>query len=1203
MSGKKNSVPMVNPPPMEAPEPIAREWRTSVDKSTGRFFVRDPITDEITPVEREEAEKLLLHQGYQPVDEDSAKEYHKAELYKQYGEENPLEAVTTGLTRGLTGGLEDLAMAPDDAKLRQAVVDEHPWLAGLSEVGSTLGTLALSGGASGLARLTPVGALAHGGELITKGVGKVVPLTSVARGVGTAAEGAVYSGIQAARDAHMYEEPLTVQQIGSQMLGGAIFSGVLGGGFGLLEKRGGSMGSRLAKGQEERIAAALKPGLDDHELVAILKAEGIDVTPSALKVFQAGLYNDKDITPELLALADDRGPVGEALRKRLANGGQDRAAAEARLADALQAQHERDDVLREHYGGRLKKQHFKNLIDDSDASSMEQVFKADSPDAINTMAEHVAKVDAGTRADLARALGVSEKGLADKVRVGLATRDGAVQKGVADVLKGHPLPRDFEKGAFTVAERRADEAIAEGYRAAGVDLHTVAPVGATRPVVANDLSAAGVELTPDARTVIADTPQWRKEAAGGAPNSEIFEWKTLQDKLGYEAKNEKQIARDAAEPDRNAARAEMRRQAGLGDAYHELGALDERYPALGLQAREAVQKHGLTQQGWQELAKNYPALETGEAMRLLARAKQEIEATGATFGKMGGVIPGDPMPSVAPEAPRGTRVPMWQREGARVLKDARERFEWLTAMPKGYVADKKYGDVAKMLDVISGAEQHMAMGDKLEAFAQLDYVKKRLGQAARPGEVLPVGAWPAQKAREAYENLRVVLEDEGLWGRAASAQRGFNERLHKRLARLEGVEGRYMKDAGVPHPTDPWRSAKRVDLGGIRRLVDELSGNEGSHALKALADHIDEGSELNGLMKQYFELEPGALKAVNAAEGAAVEARQALKEALDAAKREKQMAKLQGQHGPSYGARGLLWAVLGGAPGAVAAHAADQVMNPGRAIYWRGVLERFANNTESKVAGGIAKALAKGPKSLFEAMSKPAGRAARAVPQAKRIFDDVMSEDYLSRVKTYNATIKELSGVAAGNGLTEALTGRLGDAMMVAPTLLPKLKDQAMKTAQALLMHAPAQPSNDFWGDEVAPVSETQMQDFFRKYEIATDPTTLVDLLQTGELMPGDMDIAKQVAPDLVAWIQQKVVETMAGSKAPYETRIQVSLLIDKPLDPTMDPEYITAQQQLHTDRFAQEAPRRSPSTFEPTGLQDQYRTEMDRIESGVVPQ
>jgi ribosomal protein L12E/L44/L45/RPP1/RPP2 len=635
VSGKKKSnAPMVNPPPMEAPEPVAREWRTSVDKSTGRFFVRDPITDEITPVEREEAEKLLLHQGYQPVDEDSAKEYHKAELYKQYGEDNPLEAVTTGLTRGLTGGLEDFAMEPDDAKLRQAVVDEHPWLAGLSEAGSTLGTLALSGGASGLARLTPVGALAHGGELLTKGVSKAIPLTSVARGVGTAAEGAVYGGIQAARDAHMYEEPLTVQQIGSQMMGGAIFGGALGGGFGLLEKRGASMGSRLAKAQEERLTAALKPGLDDHELVAILKAEGIDVTPSALKVFQAGLYNDKDITPELLALADDRGPVGEALRKRLANGGQDRAAAEARLAEALQAQHERDDVLRAHYGGRLKKQHFKNLIDDSDASSMEQVFKANSPDSINTMAEHVAKADAGTRADMARALGVSEKDLADKVRTGLATRDNVVQKAVADVLKEHPL-------------------------------HTVAPGGATRPVVANDqelITKLGGEPT----------------VHGPAGSATV---RDVDTRAGTRLDEATTIDRDTVY-DPKLAKADLREQAGLGTAYHELGELDKRYPALGLQAREAVKKHGLTQEGWKELAKNYPALETGEAMRLLARAKQEIEATGATFGRMGGVIPGDPMPNVAARRrscaqgrERALRVAHCHAEGLRGRQEVRRRRE------------------------------------------------------------------------------------------------------------------------------------------------------------------------------------------------------------------------------------------------------------------------------------------------------------------------------------------------------------------------------------------------------------------------------------------------------------------------------------------------------------------------------------------------
>ena len=1129
---------------MTQPEPTGRRWETAIDKSTGRFFVRDPITSQITPVEHDEAADLLLHKGYQPVDEDSAREYHKAELYKGYGEAHPLEAVTTGLTRGLTGGLEDFAMEPDDAKLRQAVIDEHPWLGGLSEAASTLLGL---GKFSKVAKFTPVGLLNEAGELVTKGARKLVPVTSLTRAAGTAVEGAAYGGIQAAREAHMYEQPLTVQQIASGMMGGALIAGGMGGAFGLLEKRGASIGSRLAAEQEKRLVEALKPGLSDEELVAILKAEGIDVTPSALKVFQAGLYNDKDITPELLELASDRGPVGEALRKRLGNAGQDRAAAEARLAEALQAQHERDDVLREHYGGRIKKQHFEKLIDDSDASSMEQVLQASAPEDINTMAEHIARSPAAD--DAARAFGVTKADLADKVRVGLATKDEVVQRGVADVLKEHPL-------------------------------ETLARVEPANQVTALDPSQAVTKL--EEPTVAELVPGKRAAETIGGSGTEVPGERTVYDPRMHKA--------------------DLREQAGLGQAYHEIEALDQRYPALRIQAREAVQKAGLTQEGWKELAKNYPALETGEAMRLLARAKQEIEATGATFGKRGGVIPPDPLPGAIPEAPRPTRIPSWRREAMAALKDAREQFEFLTSMPKGYVADKKYGDVGKMLDVINGAEGLIAQGRKLDAFAELDYVKKRLGQVARPGQVLPAGAWPAQKAREAYERLRLTLEDEGLWGRAADAQKQFNERLHNRLARQDGVEGRFMKDAGVPHPRDPWRNAKRVDLGGVRRMVDEMSGPEGAPMLKALSEHIDEGSELNRLMKEYFDLEPGAAKAVGDAEVSAAEARQALKEALDAAKRESQMSKLQGRHGPSYGARGLLWAVLGGAPGAIAAHVADQVMNPGRAIYWRGVLERFANNTESKAAAAIARIAAKGPGAAVDAVSGAARGAAKAVPKAKHIFDDVMSEDYLSRVKAYNATIKELSGVAAGTGLTEQLTGRLGDTMMVAPQLLPKLAEQAKKTAQALLMKAPAQPSNDFWGDDVAPVSNTQMQDFFRQYEIVTDPTKLLDLVEHGELMPGDIDLAKEVAPELVGWLQQKVAENLAGSKAPYETRIQVSLLLDQPLDPTMNPEYIGSQQKLHQLRFEQKAPRRSPSTFEPTGLQAQYRSETDKIELGEAP-
>lgn len=1144
-------------------EPVAvpvRQWRTATDKSTGRFYVRDPLSQEILPVSRDEAEDFLLRKGYQPVDETSAREYHKAELYKQYGEDNPLEAVTTGLTRGLTGGLEDFAMPPDEAKLRQAVIDEHPWLGGLSEAASTVVGL---GKFSKLAKFTPVGALDAAGQLLTEGARKIVTPTSITRAAGVAAEGAAYGGIQAAREAHMYEQPLGVQQVASGMLGGAIIGGAIGGPLGLLEKRGASMASRMAADQEKRIAEALRPGLSDEELVGILKAEGIDVTPNALKVFQAGLYSDKDITPELLELASDRGPVGRALRDRLMNAGSDRAKAEARLAEALQAQHERDDVLREHYGGRIKKQHFEKLIDDDPVGAMEQVLSAQSPDAINTLARHV--VDSPTADDAARALGVTRETLGDKIRVGLATKDEVVQRAVSDVLQANPF-----EGA-TVAPVMRGPGDFDATRRNVKLPQDVVDISGARPA-----NTGGGELVP--RTALDGPPT----AADTLPGRRAIEDRGTA------------VPGDETVYDPKMAKADLREQAGLGDSYHELDALDQRYPALRLQAREAVQKYGLTQDGWKALAKDYPALETGESMRLLARAKQEIEGTGATFGKMGGVIP--------PEAPRPTGMPTWRRQAIDVIRDIRQQLNALSGAPKGYVADKKFGDIQRMHEVLDGALSKIETGRKLDVFSELDYAKKRLGQMARPGQVLPVGAWPAQAARDGYERLRVVLEDEGLWGRGAAAQRNFNERLHRRLARQDGIEGRYLVDAGTPHPRDPWRQARRVDLNGVRRLVDELGEDAGAPQLKAVAEHLDEGDEINKLMREYFDMEPGALRAVEASEKSISEARAALKEALDAAKREKQMNKLQGRHGPSYGARGLLWAVLGGAPGALAAHVADQVMNPGRAIYWRGVLERFANQTESKAAKAVARMAADGPSAAVDAVSKMAKVSARATPKAIHIFDDVMSEDYLSRVKAYNATIKDLSGVAAGTGLTEKLTGSLGDSMMVAPQLLPKVAEHAQKVAQLLLSKAPPQPSNSFWGDDVAPVSDTQMQDFFRAYEIVTDPTKLLELAQRGELLPGDVQLAKEAAPDMVAWMQGLVAEAMAGSKPSYETRVQVSLLFDMPLDPTMQPDYIGSQQQLYARRFEQKPPRRSPSTFEPTGLQAQYRSETDKIEMGEAP-
>jgi hypothetical protein len=118
-----------------------------------------------------------------------------------------------------------------------------------------------------------------------------------------------------------------------------------------------------------------------------------------------------------------------------------------------------------------------------------------------------------------------------------------------------------------------------------------------------------------------------------------------------------------------------------------------------------------------------------------------------------------------------------------------------------------------------------------------------------------------------------------------------------------------------------------------------------------------------------------------------------------------------------------------------------------------------------------------------------------------------------------------------------------------------------------------------------------QMHAFEQKAQVVFDPFSVVSELEKGTLSRNHVMALQSVYPKIYEMIRRKVQETAIGGAKPlsYAQRIKLSLLLDQPLDPSLQPEAITGMQATYfkKDETAPEA----PATGQPIDLAKGYQS------------
>lgn len=270
-----------------------------------------------------------------------------------------------------------------------------------------------------------------------------------------------------------------------------------------------------------------------------------------------------------------------------------------------------------------------------------------------------------------------------------------------------------------------------------------------------------------------------------------------------------------------------------------------------------------------------------------------------------------------------------------------------------------------------------------------------------------------------------------------------------------------------------------------------------------------------------------------------------------------------------------------------AQRAAGAVME--RALQGPGqVLMRLATGS-----GKVRQAIDTGLDGFIRAAQKSGTRRAVSYSAATALERVRYGEQKATERNAVKARMKELAELAANPGRLEAtLAETLGPVTAHNAGLGTKLGEHYKARYQYLHETMPKGMPIGMFGDTIDP-SEIESLAWARRAAAAEDPVGwMLNEMHSGDLSIETVETIQHLYPTLHQEIRTTLFDKLADFRTElnYQDRLQLSLLYDVPVEPSMDPEVYQVLQEMHEAAAAQQqqasAPRGTPKPHTPTKAQ-----------------
>ncbi|MBK8583330.1 MAG: hypothetical protein IPL86_16375 [Flavobacteriales bacterium] len=411
-------------------------------------------------------------------------------------------------------------------------------------------------------------------------------------------------------------------------------------------------------------------------------------------------------------------------------------------------------------------------------------------------------------------------------------------------------------------------------------------------------------------------------------------------------------------------------------------------------------------------------------------------------------------------------------------------------------------------------------------------------------------------------SLRGLLENVDEFGEAANLQKNINATWSRLIANDNKFQNMFMEDSGefLAYGTKRTASPQKIQgfLSGIGKFEKGLHEEVMNRQVQLQREFIE-------TLSKYVDLDPSLSARLGTARQSASSAEKFLAEASEVMRDRNQYLELTSRPAAALfggGVGGVLGYAGSGGEGewALAGSAAGVLMNPAKRIqalaHWDSMAHMFTDKAR-KATQGYVKGLQRAKTGLVSV--KP---TAKDVEKAARgAYKPLSHSEYKKAVDAIKAYAADPRGVeeelkkAAGDN-ADAAPGTFGASVGVQMRALNYLASKIPESS----MHTP-----EILPPKKRPPSEFERLKFSRIIRTLQKPERLLDDLKEGRLSR-DAVAVKTVYPAMHAQIVETVIDEVQNAPTgamTYQDKINLSFLLDVPLDKSMEPKHIAAIQSI----------------------------------------
>jgi hypothetical protein len=211
-----------------------------------------------------------------------------------------------------------------------------------------------------------------------------------------------------------------------------------------------------------------------------------------------------------------------------------------------------------------------------------------------------------------------------------------------------------------------------------------------------------------------------------------------------------------------------------------------------------------------------------------------------------------------------------------------------------------------------------------------------------------------------------------------------------------------------------------------------------------------------------------------------------------------------------------------------------------------------------RLVGKVTNSVSNGASAIFS------GAAKKAIPAAGPI-SGLMGKNSSDRHSHFSEKLMAMNNNPSN--MIDTFASNTENIHDAAPQIAQSIQSAAVRASQFLASKNPSQPQSSPFEEKEEP-SAAEVSQFNRYRDITENPMHALEQVRDGTLGPETIETLNTVYPKLYDHMKQAVLQA-AGKQLqkgpiPYSTRQQVSFFLGQPIDGSLSPMAIQANQQTH---------------------------------------